>query len=461
MRSSSISDLVKAQRTFFSKGQTKDISFRVRQLKELGKAIVENEERILDALKADLGGPAFEAYSGELAFPLHEIEFAIKNLKFWASPSKVPTPMMHWPASSYIHPEPLGVVLIIAPWNVPFKLLIDPLVGAIGAGNCAVLKPSELSSRTSFIAAQMIREHFDPSFVAVVEGGPEQAEALLNQRFDHVFFTGGTTVGRIVMEAAARHLTPVTLELGGKTPCIVDRDIRVDTAARRIVWGKFLVTGQNCVAPDYLLVHRQVKGQLIRCMVDCIREFYGEDPSTSPDYGRIINDRHFVRLSQLLGEGTIVVGGQTNREKRYIAPTIIDNVSLDHKIMQEEVFGPILPVLEYAQLEDAIAIVNERPKPLALYCFSRNKETQRRILRETSSGGVCINDTNSHILTSFLPFGGIGNSGLGSYQGKASFETFSHNKAVMRRSLSLDMKTRYPPYKDKLKSLKPMLKWLT
>lgn len=461
MRSSSISDLVKAQRTYFGKGETKDVAFRIRQLKELRKAILENEERILDALKADLGGPAFEAYSSELAFPLHEIEFAIKNLKSWTSPSRVPTPLMHWPASSHIHPEPLGVVLIIAPWNVPFKLLVDPLVGAIAAGNCAILKPSEAASHTSATAAKMIRDHFDPSFVAVVEGGPEQTEVLLAQRFDHIFFTGGTMVGRIVMEAAARHLTPITLELGGKTPCIVDRDIRVDTAARRIVWGKFLVTGQNCVAPDYLLVHRQVKGELLHCMVDCIREFYGEDPSASPDYGRIINDRHFLRLSQLLGEGTIVVGGQTNREHRYIAPTIIDNVSPDHKIMQEEVFGPILPVLEYAQLEDAIAIVNERPKPLALYCFSRNKETQRRILRETSSGGVCINDTNSHILTSFLPFGGVGTSGLGSYQGKASFETFSHHKAVMGRSLSLDMKTRYPPYKDKLKSLKPMLKWLT
>jgi aldehyde dehydrogenase (NAD+) len=381
MNQATIPELVKMQRTFFGRGETKDIAFRIRQLKELRKAIIENEGNILDALRTDLKGPVFEAYSAELAFPLHEIGFAIKNLKSWASPSKVPTPLMHWPASSRIHPEPLGVVLIISPWNVPFKLLIDPLVGAMAAGNCAILKPSEVASHTSSTAAKMIRDHFDSSFVAVVEGAAEQTQALLAQRFDHIFFTGGTAVGKIVMEAAAKHLTPVTLELGGKTPCIVDKDIRVDTTARRIVWGKFLVTGQNCVAPDYLLVHKDVKAQLLPCMVDCIKEFYGEDPSRSPDYGRIIDDRHFLRLSQLLEEGKIVVGGQTNSEDRYIAPTIIDDVSLDHKTMREEIFGPILPVLEYADLEDAIAIVNDRPKPLALYYFSRNKEGQRRVLR--------------------------------------------------------------------------------
>ena len=461
MNQPTINDLVKMQRTFFSKGTTKDISFRIQQLKNLGKAIVENEGKILDALRADLRGPAFEAYGAELGFPLHEIDYAIKNLRSWARPSKAPTPLMHLPASSHIYPEPLGVVVIISPWNVPFKLLIDPLVGAIAAGNCAILKPSEISSHTSSTTARIIREHFDPSFVAVVEGGADETQALLAQSFDHVFFTGGTTVGRIVMEAAAKHLTPVTLELGGKTPCIVDKDIHVNHTARRIVWGKFTYNGQNCVAPDYLLVHKAVKGQLLRHMVDCIREFYGEDPSRSPDYGRVINDRHYLRLSQLLGEGTIVVGGHTNREDCYIAPTIIDNISLDHKIMQEEIFGPILPVLEYADLEEAIAIVNGRPKPLALYYFSNNRGNHERVLRETSSGGVCINDTNSHILTSFLPFGGVGTSGMGSYQGKASFDTFSHRKAVMKRSSLFDMKTRYPPYKEKLKSLKPLLKWLT
>lgn len=446
--------LVDQQHAFFNQGKTKDILFRVNQLKRLRAAILENQESIIDASKADMGKPAFESYIAELGFISREIRYVMKNLKSWSKPKKVSTPLMHFPASSHIYPEPLGVVLIIGPWNYPLELLMLPLVGAIAAGNCAILKPSELSPTTSATVARLIRNSFDASFIAVVEGGVKETQVLLSQRFDHIFFTGGTTIGQVVMEAAAKHLTPVTLELGGKTPCIVDKDTNIDTAARRIVWGKFLTAGQNCVAPDYLLVHKSVKGQFVERVIASIEEFYGKDPSKSPDYARIINDRHFARLSQLLGEGRIIVGGHTDPKDRYIAPTIIDNVSLNSKVMAEEIFGPILPIIEYADLSEAISIVNKRPKPLALYFFSKNRTNQQRILQETSSGGVCINDANVHISTSSLPFGGVGPSGMGSYHGKASFDTFSHMKSIMKRSFLLDMKMKYPPYKDRLKLLK-------
>jgi acyl-CoA reductase-like NAD-dependent aldehyde dehydrogenase len=457
MDESTISDLVDRQRAFFAKGTTKDVSFRIGQLKRLRAAILENQEIILDASRADMGKPAFEYYVAELGFASREIRHAVKNLKSWLKPIKVSTPLMHLPASSYIYPEPLGVVLIIGPWNYPLELLMLPLIGAIAAGNCAILKPSEVSPHTSATIAKLIQNNFDTSFIAVVEGGVKETQILLSQRFEHIFFTGGTTIGQVVMEAAAKHLTPVTLELGGKTPCIVDRDVNVATAARRIVWGKFLTAGQNCVAPDYVLVHKAVKEQLVERMIGSLEEFYGKDPSKSPDYGRIINDRHFLRLAQLLGEGRIIVGGHTDPKDRYIAPTIIDNVSMNSRIMAEEIFGPILPIMEYADLSEAISIVKGRPKPLALYFFSKNRKNQQRILRETSSGGVCINDTNVHISTSSLPFGGVGASGMGSYHGKASFYTFSHTKSTMKRSFLLDMKIRYPPYKDKLKLLKRLI----
>ena len=457
MDESSIAELVDRQRAFFNKGKTKDISFRVNQLKRLRAAILENQENILEASKVDMGKPAFEYFVAEVGFASREIRYAVNNLKSWSKPIKVSTPFMHLPASSYIYPEPLGVVLIIGPWNYPLELLMLPLIGAIAAGNCAILKPSEVSPHTSAAIARLIQNNFDMSFIGVVEGGVKETQILLSQRFEHIFFTGGTTIGQLVMEAAAKHLTPVTLELGGKTPCIVDGDVNIDTAARRIVWGKFLAAGQNCVAPDYLLVHKAVKEQLVERMIRSLEEFYGKDPSKSPDYARIINDRHFLRLSQLLGEGRIIVGGHTDPKDRYIAPTIIDNVSMNSGIMAEEILGPILPIIEYGELSEAISIVNGRPKPLALYFFSKNGRNQQRILKETSSGGVCINDTNVHVSTSSLPFGGVGESGMGSYHGKASFYTFSHMKAIMKRSFLLDMKMKYPPYKDKLKLLKRLI----
>jgi acyl-CoA reductase-like NAD-dependent aldehyde dehydrogenase len=362
-----------------------------------------------------------------------------------------------FPASAKIYPEPLGVVLIIGPWNYPFQLNILPLVGAIAAGNCAIVKPSEIAANTSKVVAELINKTFDPAYIAAVEGGVETSQQLLAEKFDYIFFTGGTNVGRVVMEAAAKNLTPVTLELGGKSPCIVDSDISIENSAKRIVWGKFINAGQTCIAPDYLLVNRAVKSEFLTAVTETIRSFYGENPAESTDYCRIISERHFNRLAEFLKDGKIVIGGETNAEEKYIAPTVIDGVSWDAPVMQEEIFGPILPVLEYSDLEEAIALINSRPKPLALYLFSRDKQKQKRVLRDTSSGGVCINDTVMQGALTSLPFGGVGNSGIGSYHGKASFDTFSHYKSVLNKGLWFDLEWRYAPYKGKLDFLKKVI----
>jgi acyl-CoA reductase-like NAD-dependent aldehyde dehydrogenase len=367
------------------------------------------------------------------------------------------TPLVHFPALSYIYPEPLGVTLIIGTWNYPIQLTIGPLVAAISAGNCAIVAPSRLAANASRVMQEMIRDNFDPGFVKVVEGGGETAQALLEHRFDHIFFTGGTNVGRQIAMAAARHLTPVTLELGGKSPCIVDRDVNLEVASRRITWGKFFYAGQSCVAPDYLLVDKAVKRDLLGTIKGCITKFYGENPQSSPDYSRIVNSRHFERLSGLLSEGDIIIGGKTDPADNYIAPTVIDNVSMDHKVMESEIFGPILPVLDYENLSQAIEIVNSQPKPLSLYLFSENQETKERILRETSSGGGCVNDTVVHLSTRSLPFGGVGDSGMGRYHGQAGFNTFSNRKSILKRPFWLDVNLRYPPYGKRLPFMKKLL----
>ncbi|MEG4146018.1 aldehyde dehydrogenase [Microcoleus sp. Pol12B5] len=451
----SVSDIIQQQRQFFATGKTKDVDFRLEQLKKLKSAIELNQSRIVDAVKADLGRPEFEAYL-EIA-SIAEVNYALKNLKSWVKPRKVPASIDQFPASARIYPEPLGVVLIIGPWNYPFQLMISPLVGAIAAGNCALLKPSEIASHTSEVIADMISKTFDPAYVAAVEGGVEISQQLLAEKFDHIFFTGGTKIGRIVMEAAAKHLTPVTLELGGKSPCIVDSDIQIEYTAKRIAWGKFLNAGQTCIAPDYLLVDKKVKPALMAAIKTAIHEFYGDDPQTSPDYSRIINQRQLDRLSGFIKDGEIVVGGEVKPEDRYIAPTVLDRVSWDSPVMQDEVFGPILPVLEYDDFGEAIAQINARPKPLALYLFSKNKEKQERVLRETSSGGVCLNDTVMQVGVKDLPFGGVGDSGIGSYHAKASFDTFSHYKSVLQKSFLLDLKWRYAPYKGKLDLIKKII----
>lgn len=453
---SSTANIVNQQRGFFNTNQTKDINFRINNLKRLRQAILENETAIQKALYADLRKSETESYISEIGICLDEIKYTLKHIKSWTKPKTVTTPLPHLPASSKVYSEPLGVVLIISPWNYPLQLLISPLIGAIAAGNCAVLKPSEIAVYTSHVLAEIIPKYFDPSFITVVEGEKEVTQQLLTEKFDHIFFTGSTHVGKIIMSAAAKQLTPVTLELGGKSPCLVDADTHLEYTARRIVWGKFINAGQSCIAPDYLLVDRTIKQELLERIHQCIRDFYGANPSTSLDYARIINQHHFNRLSELLNVGNIIIGGDTNSEDLYIAPTVISQVDWDAPVMQEEIFGPILPVLEYTDLSDAIARVNAQPKPLALYFFSNNKQHQQRVLQETSSGGVCINDTMLHFASSTLPFGGVGDSGIGRYHGKASFETFSQQKSVLYRSFLVDLKLRYAPYKGKLK----LLKWL-
>ncbi|MDZ8051772.1 MAG: aldehyde dehydrogenase [Aulosira sp. ZfuVER01] len=452
----SAADIIRKQRDFFQTCKTKDVNFRIAQLKKLKQAILDNEQAIVQALKADLHKPEFETYATEI-FVIKEIDYAIKNIKTWTKPKKAPVTIDFFQYSAKIYPEPLGVVLIIGAWNYPFNLVISPLIGAIAAGNCTILKPSELAPHTSRLLAEIIAKYFEPAYIALVEGGVETSQKLLAEKFDYIFFTGGTSVGKIVMEAAAKHLTPVTLELGGKSPCIVDSEINLEHTVRRITWGKFINAGQTCIAPDYILVDKKIKTNLVDGLKKCIKEFYGDRPASSPDYARIISQKHFDRLANLLNNGEVIIGGETNPQERYIAPTVIDNVSLDAPIMQEEIFGPILPIIEYSDITEAIALINSRPKPLALYLFTQNKNLQTQVLQETSSGGVCINDTVMHCGVLSLPFGGVGDSGIGSYHGKASFDTFSHSKSVLQNSFLFDLKWRYAPYQGKLAFLRRLI----
>ncbi len=455
-KSAPIPEALAQQRAFFASGQTKSIEFRLAQLAKLKQAIVDRQADIVAAAKADLGRPEFEAYF-EIA-TLSEINLAIKKLKAWMKPQRVKSTLENFPSSAWIQPDPLGVVLIIGPWNYPFQLMVSPLVGAIAAGNCAILKPSEHAPHTAKVVSDLIANTFDPSYINVFQGDANISQQLLAEKFDHIFFTGGTAIGRIVMEAAAKHLTPVTLELGGKSPCIIDADINLDHAAKRIAWGKFINAGQTCIAPDYLLIDRTVKDAFLTKLIAAIREFFGDDPSQSADLSRIINQRQFDRLTRLLSSGTVLVGGETDASSRYIAPTVLDNVTWDSPVMEDEIFGPILPVLTYDRLDQALAQINARPKPLALYLFSRDQTKQHQVLTETSSGGVCLNDTVLHIGVPGLPFGGVGQSGMGSYHGKASFDTFSHYKSVLKKSFLLDLDWRYAPYKpSKLAQIKKLV----
>ncbi|MDM9381044.1 aldehyde dehydrogenase [Chlorogloeopsis sp. ULAP01] len=452
----SVCELVHKQRNFFATGQTKELNFRLKNLESLKQVVIEHEQEILKALTADLHKPIFESYLTEIS-TIKEIDYARKNIRNWIKPKKAAVSLEFFPYSARIQPEPLGVVLIISPWNYPFHLIISPLVGAIAAGNCAILKPSEFAPHTSTLLAEIIKRTFDPAYITVVEGAVETSQNLLAEKFDHIFFTGSTAVGRMVMEAAAKHLTPVTLELGGKSPCIVDTEIDIEKTARRICWGKFVNAGQTCIAPDYLLVHQDIKQPLLDSIKKCLQEFYGENPANSPDYARIIHDKHFERLIKFLDDGEIVIGGKTNRDQLYISPTVLDHISWDDYVMQEEIFGPILPIITYTNIADVINNINSRPKPLALYLFSNNKNLQQRVLQSTSSGGVCLNDTLMQFGVPTLPFGGVGDSGMSSYHGKASFDTFSHYKSVLQNSFWLDLKWRYAPYEGKLSFLKRLI----
>ena len=452
-----IPDIVRQQRQFFASGQTKPAEFRLQQLHRLKQAILDRRAAIIEAVYQDLGRPEFEAYYE--IYMLGEVNKALKQLKQWMKPQKVGVGIEQMPGAAWLQPDPLGVVFIVGPWNYPFQLVASPLVGAIAAGNCAILKPSESAPCTSKLVAEMVASTFDPHYVTVVEGDAEVSQQLLRERFDHIFFTGGPEIGRKVMQEAAKTLTPVTLELGGKNPCIVESDVKLEVAARRIVWGKFINAGQTCLAPDYLLVDRRVKDPLLAQLNMTISEFYGDTPSQSPDYGRIVNQRHFDRLQTFLEDGDVAIGGDCDRQQRYIGPTVLDNISWDAGVMQEEIFGPILPVLTYEDLDEAIARINERPKPLALYVFSSSKSVQNKLLQSTSSGGVYINDTVIHNIEFALPFGGVGQSGMGAYHGKYSFDTFSHYKPVLKKGLWFDVKLRYAPYTDW--ALKLIKFWVT
>ncbi len=453
-----IKKILKMQREYFCSGKTLDISFRRDMLRRLKSAVLANEREIYEALKNDLNKGEFEAYMTEVGPVLNEINLAIRKLKKWARPERVPTPLALQPAVSRIYREPYGATLIIAPWNYPFNLIMVPLIGAIAAGNTAVLKTAPASQNMSELVKKIVAEAFEESYVAVFQGWNEVGAALLKERYDYIFFTGGTEFGKVVYKSAAEKLIPVTLELGGKSACIVADDADIDTTARRVVWGKFINCGQTCVAPDYILISSNIKEQFIEALDREIVNAYGEDPETSPDYGRIISDQHFKRLLKYMKCGRTVLGGFHNQKTRYISPTVIDDVKPDELIMKEEIFGPLLPLITVHSVDEAIDFVKHRPKPLALYVFTRSREISSRVLRETYSGGVCINDIMLHLGNEYLPFGGVGPSGIGAYHGERSFVTFSHEKSVLEKSFFLDIKLRYfPSSQRKLKAVRKII----
>ena len=457
MEKEQLDKLVEKQFNFFNSQKTKGIAFRKDALRKLKSALLANESELMQALWTDLHKSSFETYAHELGQVLREIDVQIRNLKRWSKPQKKRTPLALLPSRSRIFKEPYGNVLIISPWNYPLLLLIDPMIGAIAAGNTVVLKPSPYLKAFSAFIERLIRDTFPKKYIAVVLGGREVNQLLLKQKWNYIFFTGSTFLGKIVMKAAAENLTPVTLELGGKSPCIVDEDANLKLAAKRIVWGKFINGGQTCIAPDYLLVHQKVKSQLLELMKQEIKNSYGANPADSMDLCRIVNENAFDRLLGYLSDGDIVAGGETNVVERYIAPTIIDNVEPDFPIMQDEIFGPILPVISFDNLDKALDYVNCCYKPLAFYYFSNNLKKARKVIRLTTSGGGCINDTIIHIANARLPFGGVGNSGMGKYHGKYSFDTFSNQRSMVFSSRWLDIPVKYPPYGKKLRLVKKLL----
>ena len=442
-----IQSIVKAQRILFRKGDTLDLNFRLLMLRALKGAIKKWEARIAEALWQDLHKSYEEAYMTELSIVLGEIDNHIKHLKRWAAPKHIYTPLKMMPSRSKVMAEPLGCSLIMAPWNYPVQLLLNPLVGAISSGCTAVLKPSPYVPHVSKVMEEMIKETFAKEYIAVVQGNRDANTALLEERYDIIFFTGSPSLGRRVMRAASEHLTPVVLELGGKSPCIVDKDANIKMAARRIAWGKSLNAGQTCIAPDYLLVHADVKTQFVGALKEEFRNLLGNNPREAKHFVRIVNERAFDRLAGYIQGADVVMGGEYNREERYISPTLIDNVQENSPIMQEEIFGPIFPIVTFSYTNEAIEFVTKREKPLALYYFGESNRNIRKVLKYTSSGGACINDTIMHIANEKLPFGGVGHSGMSSYHGKESFMVFSHHKPVVTTTTLLDLPFRYMPYK--------------
>ncbi len=446
--------LIKAQRNYFKTGQCQDLDFRLDALRTLKKAIFENEEELMTGLKKDLNKSNFESYSTEIGLVIEEINYSIKHLRSWAKPKRVGTNIINFKSKSYILKEALGNVLIISPWNYPVFLCLSPLVGAIAAGNTAILKPSSKSRQTSKALEKLISENFPEDYIALVNTSGASSD-LLSYSFDHIFYTGGIEIGKKVMEAASRHLCPVTLELGGKSPCIVDRDVDLDLAARRIVFGKFTNAGQTCVAPDYLLVDKAIEKPFLEKLEENVDKMILADLDSYP---KVINTQHFKRLLSYLESVDIVFGGQYSVDKNTIYPTLVLNPDPESRLMTEEIFGPILPVLSYENLDQAIDFVNSREKPLALYVFSKNKNFYRKVVTSISYGGGCVNDSLMHLTNPELPFGGVGQSGMGSYHGKKSFDCFSHEKSILVKSNLIDLPLRYPPYKSKLGLIKKILK---
>jgi len=452
-----IRDMLLRQRRFFATGATRDVEFRRERLRDLGRAIDEGGRAMSEALRADLRKSAAETFLTEIFLVKNEIRTAVRRLRRWARPRRVRPPLYQRPAACEVRPEPYGTALILAPWNYPVQLTLSPLVGAIAAGNCCVVKPSELAPASSAAIRGVIERAFEPELAAVVEGGADTARCLLSEGFDRIFYSGGPDVGRLVMRAAADGPTPVTLELGGKNPCVVDRSADLAATGRRIAWGKLLNAGQSCVAPDYALVHREVKDALVAALADAVRDLYGDDPSRSPDYGRIASQRHFERLLGLMSQGTVVLGGETDPGDLYIAPTLMERPEPGSALAREEIFGPILPIVEWGDVEEAIAEIRSRPAPLALYVFASDRGLADAVLDAVPSGGACVNDVISHMANDALPFGGVGPSGMGAYHGKASFDTFTHYRSVMRKGFALDLPVRYPPYEKRRR----WLEWLS
>jgi len=456
-----ILDQLQQQDEYFKTKETQSVAFRKKSLIRLKKAILDNEDEILDALYKDLRKPKFEAYTSEIAVVITELNYLIKNIEKLAKPKRVKSSLLNFPSADYIYKDPYGRVLIMAPWNYPFQLVINPLAAAIAAGNCVICKPSEITAHTSSVLTELIAEVFDPEHVTVIEGGIEENQFLLKQKWDYIFFTGSTAVGKIVMKAAAEQLCPITLELGGKSPVIVNKDAKLQLAAKRIVWGKLFNAGQTCIAPDYIYVHESVKDTFIAYLISEIKLALGEDIQENDDFARIVNKKHFERIVTLIEKDKVIYGGKINSEEQFIGPTLITDVNWESRIMKEEIFGPLLPILTFTNLDETIQTINELDKPLAAYYFGEEKKDKEIFLKDLYFGGGCINDTIIHITSETLPFGGVGPSGIGSYHGAKSFECFSHQKGIVKRGTWLDIPARYAPYDSKLPLIKKLFKLLT
>ncbi len=452
-----IGQIFEAQQVFFASKKTLDLSFRKEQLKRFKRAVKKFEPQLLQALKSDLGKCAFEGWVHEIMLILDDIQSMQKNLKKWSAPQYVPDSIGNFPSKNYTLRSPYGVALIIAPWNYPVQLALMPLASALAAGNTVIIKPSEYSPATSAVIKELVQETFPPELVSVVEGAVEETTTLLKLPFDYIFFTGSPQVGKIVMKAAAEHLTPVTLELGGKSPALIDETARINLAARRIVWGKFMNNGQTCTAPDYILVHESKKEQLLSALKKEVVKQWGENPKENSDYGRLIHSGQFDRLEKLASDGNLLIGGEMDRDERYIPPHVLSNIRWTDSVMQEEIFGPILPVVTYSDWEEALRSIEKLSPPLAFYFFSENRKRQKQVVREMAFGNATINDVIVHMANHHLPFGGIGTSGMGSYHGIYGFETFSHLKGITKKPTWFDLPLRYAPYGTKLGWLKKIL----